>query len=147
MKKNILLLLSCVAISCPVFALPINSYFQQGLIVDNQSQESILVTATDLPQMPELQNYLVKTKYTLNGKFPLDQFTNANGQAFGHTYVITSAIDNHLICNVTSHLVFGLTSMDLGKPISSDENKCRTTNDINFSNGNQIYSTEVTVLS
>lgn len=143
--RNIKVLLAFVLIfqGASAFAFPLNGYFQQGIYVDDQSNENILVTD---PAEPQITNYLVPQDYHVDANFSSDQFTVASGQAFSHTVNINSAVNNKLICTVKSDLVLGLNSMHVGKPSSSDESRCQTTNNISSSGSGYIFQMQITVL-
>lgn len=108
---------------CCAFSLNVNDYFYQSLEIDNEYYpQAILVT--DAVE-PALQNKSVAKQGKFSVDFPHDQFTNASGQTFTHTIDVRSAVDNTLICTVTTSLVIDSNGeMTFSEPISSDSSKC-----------------------
>jgi hypothetical protein len=123
-------------------AMPVGGYFQQGVVVDNNSAQTIMVTDA---AVPALTNTEVPTGRELNAAFASDQLTNGAGQTFSHTYSIHSASNFALICTVTSNIVISTSGMSMNKPSSSDEGHCKTSNSMSSGNGGMVLATEIIV--
>jgi hypothetical protein len=119
-----------------LFALGLNSYFQQGITVDNMTSQNILVTDSAAPGF--LLNYPVNPGKGIVGTYASDQFTVASGQTFSHTININSAVDYSLICTVKSNLFISVGSMHTDKPTSTDEKRCQTSGYNQFSRDGTI---------
>jgi hypothetical protein len=144
MRKLSALLVSLALLPCTTaFAMPINSYFQQGLTVNNGTSQPILVTDRTVPSA--LNNYKVETGYKLKGEYASDKFTNPAGQTFSHVIDIYSARTNQKICTVTSYLTITTTSVTQKHPTSSDEAKCSTSVYLSSGSAGMIYGFNINV--
>jgi hypothetical protein len=135
-------LLSLFIAPCSVLAFPVGGYFQQGVNVINTSPQAIMITDA---AVPELQNKQVDAGYSLKATFASDQLTNGAGQSFSHTVSIHSAADYSLICTVQSSISLSANGMDVNKPSSTNESRCKTTNAISYSNSGMVIGMEITV--
>lgn len=130
-----LLLLPCTAFAC-LFSYCIGDSFQQSdLNIFNTTSQGVLVTDAAEPDLP--YHGLIE-KYTphFRGAFPEDfyvvrfspvPFTNPAGQTFSHTLEFHSAVDDKLICTVTTKAIVTLGATSVHQELSStDETRCKT---------------------
>jgi hypothetical protein len=135
-------LIALILVPCIASAASVGSYFQQGVIIQNTSAQSIMVTDAAIP---ELTNKEIQSGHELVAAFASDQFTVAAGQTFSHTYSIHSATNFALICTVTSNIVISTSGLSMNKPANSDETHCQAGNAMVSSKNGTILATGIIV--
>lgn len=145
---------------CCASALSINDHFQRSVDIENHYSQPILVTD---PSEPLLQNKLLSPHVKTRVTYKADQWTVPSGQTFSRSINIYSAVDDKLICTVTSQLILTQNShsvtlktadltippdsvVSIPRPTSTDESKCTTgTSTYLNDDGDQIFEFYVSV--